>query len=129
MYSERISRLGPTLTMVAVALTVVPGCATTWRAEALEARTQKLEKSRAQLTADLRREQKRLRRLHDEIEKSTHLLRHSGAQISARLDRFEQLLKKVGGELELLDHKLKRPSATLHDVLQRGMVPNRMLYM
>jgi len=92
--------------LLALSLALPGGIVTSGRMATLEGRVSKLEKERSALIADLQREQKRLRRLHDEIERSTGHLRHSGARITTRIDQLEQHLKQLRGELEVYGHRM-----------------------
>lgn len=81
-------------------------CATSARVTTLEGRIHKLERERAGLVADLERERQRLRRLHDEIERSTGHMRHSGARVTTTIDQLTRQLKEVRGEIEVFAHRI-----------------------
>lgn len=91
------------LLLIAAAAT---SCATGASVTALEDRIAKLERERAGFVADLQRERDRMRRLHDEIERSTGHLRSSGARIATTLDGHALQLKRLRGELEVFGHRI-----------------------
>ena len=96
---------------------VLGGCATNSRVTALESRIIKLERDRNALTLRYKRDQKRMKRLRSEIEKSSDFLRGNGARMTAKLDDLEDAIRRQKGGAEVLSHKLSkisRVSATDH---------------
>ncbi len=82
------------------------GCASNARLSAVESRVSDIERGRQGVKEAMDLEQKRLERLHAQVEESSGYLRKNGAKISADLDRLRDNVRKFTGTVEELSHQL-----------------------
>jgi TolA-binding protein len=89
-------------------LAFAASCATTEDLERLQGRVLVLEKEKAQIQEDQKRDLERMERLHKDLNEATEALRKGGANLSADLDAMKGEFPKLKGADEELGYAITK---------------------